>query len=374
MANQATHDENSLLFNFDFMALPKEISNMVYEYALVRGKIFVPSVRSKDLNAVGPDLDLERDTRGTYIPFKSRDWRNERYPRYKDYEYYRYGPPIAAGLLQGVCKKVQSEAEAVFYGLGNHFVLPAGYYRNPPVFRDGSLSYCSPAPIPPFKSLSVTFDFRDEQEDLSGKDSKIRSQRDWYFPMRDDNTNAVDRSGRQMDGKERTLHVHDERLNALFHIWGERIRIIEQCVGLKYLEVDLEECYCPLGCCRMAESVVGTIYDFPARSDSLKHLNITGISSVEEAYELMNAIECAQGVFLDELALPVISLFLADQVTVEGMNLCVYHVSKQAKTGFRGLREHQISKCSVSGVLRGVSTQVTTDGVLRGVFTQITRK
>lgn len=85
MTDQAIHDENSLSCSFDFMGLPKEISHMIYEHALVRGKIFVPAVRSKDLNAVGAGLNLERDTRGAYIPFKSRDWRDERYPRYQDY-------------------------------------------------------------------------------------------------------------------------------------------------------------------------------------------------------------------------------------------------------------------------------------------------
>lgn len=126
MTDQAIHDANSLSCSFDFMGLPKEISGMIYKHALVRGKIFVPAVRSKDLNAVGAELNLERDTRGAYIPFKSRDWRDERYPRYQDYESYRYGPPIAAGLLQGVCKLVQSRADPLFYGIGDHFVMPAG--------------------------------------------------------------------------------------------------------------------------------------------------------------------------------------------------------------------------------------------------------
>ena len=318
MVDQATHDENSLPFSLNFMALPKEISDMIYEHALVRGKIFVPSVRSKDLNAVGAELNLERDTHGTYIPFKSRDWRDERYPRYQDYEFYRYGPPIAAGLLQGVCKHVQSEAEAIFYGVGNLFVLPAGYYPNPPMFRDNSLLYHSPPPIPPFKSISITFDFRDEKEDLSRRREDIRSQRGFFFPMRDDNDNPTNKFRWHFGDEEVILHIHDSRLDALEEIWSERISVIKQCVGLTYLEIDLEECYCPLGCCRVVHWVLDLIGRFPTETESLKQLNITGVGSVEEARMLIHIIGNAQGDFDDGLAPPVIRLFLADQVTVEG--------------------------------------------------------
>lgn len=44
--------------SFNLMGLSGEVPNLIYEHALVRGKIFVPSVISKNLNDVGPDLNL----------------------------------------------------------------------------------------------------------------------------------------------------------------------------------------------------------------------------------------------------------------------------------------------------------------------------
>ena len=298
------------------MALPREIIHMIYGIALVRGKIFVPTVMFKDLDVVGAYLHLEKDTRGAYMPFKSRDWRGERYPRYQDYEYYRYGPPITVGLLQGVCKFVQSETEVVFYGLGNHFVLPAGYYRNPPMFPDYRLLDRPRPRIPPFKSIGITFDFREQNEDRSSRREDIRSSRNCFFPMRDDNDKTVYLQGRQVLPRERPSHIHNSLMVSLQLLWRERVFMIKESVkGLRHLEIDLEECFCPLGCCRISDGVIRTFDRFPK---SLKQLSITGLVSAAEALNLMHIIKDAQEAPHDNVDPLAIGLFLADQGRVKG--------------------------------------------------------
>lgn len=272
--------------SFDFMGLPLEVRNMIYKHALVRGKIFVPSVISKNLNDVGPDLNLDRDFRGAYMPFKSKDCRSfGRYPRYRDYEEYRYGEPIASGLLKGVSKAVQSEAEAVFYGFGNHFVLPVAEIQYPPLFRDNIRD--SPKTIPPFKSLSLSFDQRDLRDDP-------RWWRGFLSPR--DPSRPLDYLGpNEYPFVERMRLIHDLQKQELRSIWADRISIIQQHVKLRFLEIDLEECYCPLGCCRMVDSVLGSIAGHPHYSGSheepLEHLQIIGLASQRELEQARKTME-----------------------------------------------------------------------------------
>ncbi|KAG7005479.1 hypothetical protein G7Y79_00019g046590 [Physcia stellaris] len=272
--------------SFDFMGLPLEVRNMIYRHALVRGKIFVPSVISKNLNDVGPDLKLDRDSRGAYIPFKSKDCQSSgRYPRYRDYEEYRYGEPIASGLLNGVSKAVQSEAEAVFYGFGNHFVLPVGFVQHPPLF--GNNFRHIPAKIPPFKSISLSFDQRDLKTDPRWWRG-ISSPRDPSPPL--------DYLGRNESSfVERMQSIHELQRQGLCLIWAARTSIIKRYVELKFLQIDLEECYCPLGCCRMVDSVLDSIGRRPNYpkylEESLEQLQIIGLASQKELEHARKTME-----------------------------------------------------------------------------------
>ena len=96
------------------MDLSLEIRNMIYEYSLVRGTIFIPPV-VEDIFA-GSD----------YLIYGNDDERSSRYHEghvylyYKEREKYGYSESlITIGLLQGVSKAVQTEATAVFYGVKN---------------------------------------------------------------------------------------------------------------------------------------------------------------------------------------------------------------------------------------------------------------
>ena len=89
--------------------------------------------------------------RQRYISWPSRCQHGTRY-RYADVWSYST-PQITTGLLQGVSKRIQKEAEETFYSALNHFVLAVGYRR-----------YADPTRFPqtlPIASLSIAFDIRD---------------------------------------------------------------------------------------------------------------------------------------------------------------------------------------------------------------------
>ena len=233
---------------------------------------------SKNLEDIGPDLNLEKDSRGAYIPFKSKGCRGfERYPRYRDYEEYRYGESIASGLLKGVSKAVQSEVEAVFYGFGNHFVLPVGYFQYPPLFGKNACDI--PERIPPFKSLSLSLDQRDDRDDP-------RQWRKFFSPKY--------LGPKEYPFVERMKLIHDLQRQGLRGTWSVMISTIRRYVELKFLQIDLEECYCPLGCCRMVDSVLD-IMGGPSNpqclGDSLEQLQITGLASQKELEGARKTIE-----------------------------------------------------------------------------------
>lgn len=189
------------------------------------------------------------------------------------------------------------------------------------MFRENRHLYPSPPPIPPFQRFSIAFDFRDDAEDLSRRHEGSQRSRGWYFPMRDVDDRAANQSGRRFILKERPAYIHAMLIEALQGIWYERISIIKQCVGLRHLEIDLEECHCPLGCCRMAEWLLCNVGRFPTEWEDLKQLQVTGLGSVDEAYSVMDTIMNAQGFLDDGIVPPAVGLFLADQFTVEGVRI-----------------------------------------------------
>lgn len=65
--------------------------------------------------------------------------------------------PICKGLLKGVSRTVQEEAEYVFWGVRNQFVFPSGIFNHPMGFYEGPLTRF----LKPARSVSCTFDMRD---------------------------------------------------------------------------------------------------------------------------------------------------------------------------------------------------------------------
>ena len=232
-----------------FMHLPVALRYMVYEHALVRGKIFVSNT------FLGPGR-LETGQ----AKYSMNDYYGKRRQRYLDVDLYRSSGvtalaglqgtapinPVETGLLRGVCKAVQTEAEYVFWGSGNTFVFPAGEFHDPLVFYYDGLRRPR-NDMKPAKSVSYTFDWRDA------------GYLDPYLLRKDAaDEYGGDRPFEELDALLQQVALHDIQRGALEQTWYRRCRVINS-LPLRKLQIDIGECYCPMGCCRLVEFVFGRL-------------------------------------------------------------------------------------------------------------------
>ena len=223
-----------------------DIRYLIYDILLVRGKVFVPMKDGPhNVWCYGTTADEDEaldhhetytDARGEVMPFQSERFNRQRYPRYADYEKYKYGTRRhEMSLLQGVCKTIQGEAEAFFYGGKNQFVLPVGPWPFRRIF--------------PFQNISVSFDMRDHPVHPWMTRGILQERRP-----------TVGRSFKQMTQRERQKAMHDQQLYWLSEMWYARARRISNMRKLAFLQLDFEECYCPMGCCRCVEEIFERIW------------------------------------------------------------------------------------------------------------------
>ena len=208
-------------------------------------------------------MDLDRNTysRGVCLPFKMRSSQGYVYQRYRDYETFAtnasYVPTI--GLLQGVSRSVQSEAEAIFFGAKNHFIMP--------VTNTHGRKHLNQA----VESVSYSFDMRD----VTGTPWL------WKGTVNPD-LNRLSQNGHAMNNAR--LHdIHERCLWELQYSWRKRFYKLRSYTKLRYLQLDVEECFCPLGCCRITESVFALLREFrQIYAKPLERLDLIGLSSEEE--------------------------------------------------------------------------------------------
>jgi hypothetical protein len=222
-----------------FMHLPLAVRYLVYEHALVRGKIFV-------LNRLGLDWGVYEQTlrRRAFT-----DVDNGKRQRYIDIEEHRMPDtrlsainPICNGLLKGVSRAVQEEAEYVFWGVGNQFVFPPGPFHYPLGFYEGTFARS----LKPAKSVSYAFDMRDAG---------------YMDPYQLRKTALAEDHGEvpfeNMTTVQQREILHDMQEEMLIGVWMGRCEAIGD-LPLQKLQLDVEECYCPVGCCRK----VGDVFTF----------------------------------------------------------------------------------------------------------------
>ncbi|ROW16037.1 hypothetical protein VPNG_02642 [Cytospora leucostoma] len=228
-----------------FMHLPPEIRNTVYSYLLLKGRVIVP-------NYVG-----------TGKPGLLHHWGNHRgetYVRYQGLERQLStlmavdGKRKPLGLIQGVSRTVHAEATRMYFS-SNRFVLPVGDFLLPSRFNyidqiigddleemyTRYLRACENGTnnAPLVRDVSYAFDLRDyetnDYENLCYND-RIRD--------------AVD-DGSIVPG-EAMRRLHDQKTFSLEVAWVERVDAI-QSMSLNRLQLDFEECYCAMGCCRKVD-------------------------------------------------------------------------------------------------------------------------
>ena len=274
-------------FHF-FEKLPLELRNRIYEYCLCRGKVYVKSdrwcdsefqINPRHCNSAYSDYDLK----GKLMPGPAHDFRGKRRPRYTQWEEIKYErSPKYMGLLQGVSKSVQEEASQIFYGPKNHVVLPTGLYPYPETSGHFYVYDDTSPKLPPFKSISYTFDMRDmhpetwtlreefKETELGGREEGDNFERLGFSP--EDIRNAM----------------HDLGHDQLEDLWEKRCEVMRNQLALKFLQIDFEECYCPTGCCRMAINVCSSLGPFRSRFPD--QFEVIGVKNKTEAASIRKMI------------------------------------------------------------------------------------
>lgn len=154
---------------YGFLHLPLEIRDMIYGFALRKGRVIVPNSKR---GMRGPPTLVEH------------------YESSSGYYYRRYAgviqelsamdhrrrTPAPLGLVQGVSRSVHDEAARVYFG-GNQFIFPAGQFMHPrycnlrddletpfdQVFHRDIDNRTNNAPL--LRDVSYTFDMRDNTTD-----------------------------------------------------------------------------------------------------------------------------------------------------------------------------------------------------------------
>ena len=235
---------------------------MIYAKLLVRGKIYITLTSKNSSPAKHPFMPVGNRWSPIY------DRKGDLCGRYEELlKHMNQG--IIVGLLQGVSKAIQREAEDVFYSAANRFIVPVGTFEYPVVI--GGM----PGPIHRvlrYQSISYSFDRRQVDEDQYT-----------LFHETKDESNSLHGDPSHFDNltpdQKRSL-VHDHYKREAMSIWAEICETITEKMKLQFLQLDFDHCRCPMGCCRMLEDVCGNLVDFP--NGFPNRIEILGASGLQE--------------------------------------------------------------------------------------------
>jgi hypothetical protein len=278
-----------------FMDLPLSLRYTIYEFLLIRGKIFVsnriaqniPSATAPASRACSSRLEqpVAMQTGGyqyAILPYSRHTYTGLVRQRYVDMEAYAIPE---TGILGGVSKAVQQEAERIFWSAKNLFVFPAGQFCFPAHYHSMSYFpfYDHPKRKLLAKAVSYTFDMRD-----AGPFDPYSTREHYRLPHRQDSPIHFD--SRSPMQKMQTLH--DALEKQVERVWDDRCFLIIRYLQLDRLQLDFEECYCALGCCRKVEYVCNQLryhaaftalcYRSPFRHGSLPVFEVMGFRDAAE--------------------------------------------------------------------------------------------
>lgn len=115
----------------------------------------------------------------------------------------------------------------------------------------------------------------------------------------DDSFRALSREGRAT-----AIHEYNRELCEI--VWTNAGKVVSQMAGLESLFLDFEHSFCPLGCCRMAEHVVGALQGIRTKANF--SLAVTGELHSEELKTIMDGLSYRE----DEVASEIQSIDLQE--------------------------------------------------------------
>lgn len=172
-------------------------------------------------------------------------------------------------LLSGVSRQMQKEASDVVHSAKNTFIVPLG-----------SIDDCwwIPRPFPQVKRLDIGFDMRDMKEDSAYTLDCVKRWHDG--PDRTPGATPFE----ELTNAGRWDLLHEENEEALTcYVWPYKTDACIRINSLDLLRLDLTNCRCPVGCCRLGPTLLGFLdndneegYQYP------KRIVIVGILEREE--------------------------------------------------------------------------------------------
>ncbi|KAI2617890.1 hypothetical protein GGR54DRAFT_607298 [Hypoxylon sp. NC1633] len=242
-----------------FQELPEGIKRKIYKLLLTVGIFYMPGRRW--------DPRPKRQIRSTLVqeivaPLFAGEDGSRRYSSMlkgkKEILHEMELSPLnmyTPGLIQGVSKKVQTEAEQVFLSY-NQFIVPAGIVDSPVEMAPWNapcadilknLNFKRGYGFASFvKDLSIAFDSRDASMEIGLLEARAEVLDEW------------EREGRTFENEEsKMVHlrdsIHDVHVRNITDIWWFRMLNLQFNSQLDRLEIDVSACYCPAGCCRLLE-------------------------------------------------------------------------------------------------------------------------
>ena len=231
----------------NFLSLPPEIRNKIYEHCLVVGEI-------------------NRDP----------DWFEQHEDKAQDQDSAERVPNVA--LLQ-TNSRINAEGKAILYG--HNIFRITGREGLPKESRSRIINISSKDLICQSMNLirqgKIDFDFRDFP---SPEDFKHRRQD--FKMMR----KAASNSQHLAERSKRTLDMHWTMVDELERRWYDKIEVLRY-IELDRLVLNFECCYCSLGCCRLVDSVTDMLtipftYEFLIPPAAPEGLVLLGVSEEED--------------------------------------------------------------------------------------------
>ncbi|KAI1134612.1 hypothetical protein F5Y05DRAFT_397675 [Hypoxylon sp. FL0543] len=184
------------------------------------------------------------------------------------------GSSYTPGLLQAVSRSVQKAAEEIFFSC-NRFIIPAGPLFDPPDLFSARL-------VTMIKDISFAFDMRDECiQGLQCRDSVVSQ-----IEFSKCNSKSKQRLLNNRDGALLKI-IHDRRTKSIEDVWRRRINH-QSYAKLERLQLDFDNCHCPIGCCRLTEFVCKCL-----SQKSFKHIpKVVEIMGWKDAGELVMITTC----------------------------------------------------------------------------------